>query len=186
MLVSLLATAIYAYGQPDRAAPADVIIILGGGTFPDGTPSDAQVRRIAHGVRLYKRGIAPWLLCTGGYDHPTYAKSEAQTCVDGALAGGVPESAILREDVSLTTIQNAIQAQRIMTIHNLMSAVIVSDNFHLFRAEWLFHHFGMSDLYLSPAQATQGSLPLDEALFDSYREVGAFGYTLLRLTLFPN
>ncbi len=180
-LLSFAAFAIYQYGAVDRAAPADLIIVLGAGTEVDGTPTGAQVRRVAHAVALYKRGLAGWLLCTGGFGAGRPV-SEAQTCVDGARAAGVPAAAILREDISQTTLSNATEARRVMTAHHLHSAILVTDNFHLLRAEWLFHTFGMT-IFVSPAQATQGPLPPIEALRSTLREVGALPWNVLRLWL---
>ncbi len=180
-LISAVALFVYLYGQADRAAPADVIIVLGAGTRADGTPNRGQIRRVRHGVALYKQGIAPYLLCTGGYtnNHP---RSEAQTCIDLASALGVPATALLREDVSTTTQENVIESRRVMNSLGLQRAVVVSDNYHLFRAEWLFHVYGVS-VSLSPAQATEGALSIQTALLGTYREVGALVWNGLRLIL---
>ncbi|HVO44551.1 MAG TPA: YdcF family protein [Aggregatilineales bacterium] len=179
LAASAFAVFVYAYGGTDRAQPADVIIILGAGTNADGTPTMPQIRRVRHGVALYQKGLAPRLLCTGGFtrEHPV---SEAATCVALARAGGVPESAILREDVSTTTQENAIEARTVMTAHDLHTAILVSDRAHLFRAEWLFHHYGM-DVFVSPAQATQGPLPIFEAVTGSYYESGAIVWDRFRI-----
>lgn len=179
VIASVVAAFVFLYGQTDRVAPADVIIVLGAGTRPDGSPTRAQTRRVRHGVALYQKGVAPWLLCTGGYtnNHPG---SEAQTCVDIALSMGVPSSAILREDVSMTTIENVIEARKLMQTYSLHNAVIVSDNYHLFRAEWLFRSYGVS-VVSSPAQASEGPIPWFSGLWGSYREVGALVVNGLRL-----
>ena len=177
VLMSALAIYIYDYGQADHDAPADVIIVLGGGVNLDNTLTSAQQRRVAHAVTLYQRGLARLLLCTGGID-PGRGISEAQTCVDSLNAAGVPLTAILREDISLSTITNAIEARRVMQTHELHTAIVVSDNFHLFRAEWLFHYFGVT-VVMSPAQATQGVLNTYEALRSTFREVLALPLSIL-------
>lgn len=181
--VSAVAAFVFFYGQIDRAAAADVIIVLGAGTWPDGSPTWAQIRRVRHGVALYQKGLAPWMICTGGYtqNHPV---SEAQTCVDLALSLGVPASAILREDVSLTTVENVIESQRLMQAHGLHNALLVSDNYHLFRAEWLFRSYGIP-VVSSPAQATEGVIPWFSGLWGSYREVGALVVNGVRLITNP-
>jgi uncharacterized SAM-binding protein YcdF (DUF218 family) len=164
---------IYAYGQTDRATqPADVIIILGAGTRVDGSPNRAEIRRVRHAVALYNRGLAPALLCTGGIteNHP---KSEAQTCLDLARGLGVPAEALFYEDASTNTMENVIEARAVMNAHHFKTAIVVSDNFHLLRAEWLFREYSVP-VEVSPAQATQGPLTFATATASTLREFGSF------------
>ena len=179
----LLGAYIVVYGQADRAVRSDVIIVLGAGTRDDGTANRAQTRRIRHGVVLYQRGLAPYLLCTGGYtnNHP---RSEAQSCVDLARQLGVPPGAILREDVSTTTLENAAEAQKVMAAKGLKRAIIVTDNFHLFRAEWLFRAYGVT-VTLSPAQTTQGPLSPINTCTATLREIGSLILNYYRLAVDP-
>lgn len=53
-------------GQRDDAAPADAIIVLGAAAY-DAKPSPVFEERIRHGIDLYKRGLAPTMIFTGGY-----------------------------------------------------------------------------------------------------------------------
>ena len=186
LLVTALAAFVYLYGEALRdplpaAHSADAIIVLGGGTYRNGQPDRAQARRVQHAVDLYQRGVASYLLCTGALDRPNYAKSEAQACVDQAVAAGVPSGAILREDRSANTEQNLINAQQVLAANQLHSAVIVSDSYHLFRAQRLVAHYGLNITAYSPAQATQGTLSPGEALWSSYREVGAMLWDTIRI-----
>jgi uncharacterized SAM-binding protein YcdF (DUF218 family) len=178
---TLLAVYVYQYGQADRAAPADVIIILGAGTRPSGAPSPGHTRRIRHGVALYQEGLAPWILCTGGYTdrHPN---SEAHACATLARNLGVPDSAILLEENSSSTEENAIEARRVMDEHGLETAIVVSDNYHLLRAELLFGAQGIP-VTVSPAQATAGPLYWRTALTNMYREVAALGWYVFKTAL---
>ena len=164
---------IYQYGQADHAAPADVIIVLGGGVNRNGTPGSGHARRIRHAVTLYEKGFAPHILCTGGYDKPGWPKTEAVVCKELLIAAGVPEQAILMEEKSLSTEENVIESQRVMRDNGLKTALVVSDNFHILRSAMLFHDYNLS-ISTSPAQVTTGPLPLDVAVLSSYREVGAF------------
>ena len=184
--ITAIALLIFLYGEQLREPlpsmnSADAIIVLGGGTYRNGRPNNAQLRRVRHAVILYKGGIAPYILCTGALDRPDYAKSEAQSCVDEATAQGVPMSAILREDLSTNTEQNLIEAKIVLTDHQLTTAVIVSDSFHLFRTERLVAHYGLFVTAYSPAQATQGALSFKEAVLSSYREVGAMLWDTIRI-----
>lgn len=179
-----LALYIFWYGQADRATASDVIIVLGAGTRNDGTANRALARRVRHGVTLYQRGLAPYLLCTGGYTngHP---KSEAEVCADLAAKLGVPQNMILQDRTSTNTLENVIESRKLMQPLNLKTAVVVSDNFHLFRAEWLFNEFGIKT-YLSPAQSTQGRLTYTNAALGTVRELGALAINFYRVNFQPN
>jgi uncharacterized SAM-binding protein YcdF (DUF218 family) len=187
-IATAVALFVFLYGNHLReplpaASSADAIIVLGGGTYRNGRPNNAQSRRVMHAVLLYQRGVAPYILCTGALDRPDYVKSEAQACVDEAIAQGVPANAILREDSSTNTEQNLIQSKLVLAANHLTTVVIVSDSFHLFRTEQLVAHYGLSVTAYSPAQATQGPLPLIEGTLSCYREFGAMIFDTVRIAV---
>lgn len=166
-LTCALAGLIVQYGRVDRAQSADVIIVLGGGVT--GTE-----RRALHAAALYQRGEASVLLCTGGVRAGEYT-TEATLCADVAQNAGVPADAIRREESSRSTAQNADRAAAILTAQGWRDAVLVSDDFHLWRAVRLFEQAGVR-VYPSPAQATTGSLPLSERVYSVLREIAAVGW----------
>jgi uncharacterized SAM-binding protein YcdF (DUF218 family) len=136
---------------------------------------------VIHGAALYQRGLAPWVLCTGGYTggHP---QSEARACADLARREGVPGAAILMEENSASTEENVIETRKVMEARNLKTALVVSDNFHLYRAETLFHVYGMT-VFMSPAQVTCGPLEWWWAVYDSYREAAALSWYVFKTAL---
>ncbi|PPJ41590.1 MULTISPECIES: YdcF family protein [unclassified Pseudoxanthomonas] len=120
-------------GQRDDAAPADAIIVLGAAAY-DAKPSPVFEERIRHGIDLYKRGLAPRLIFTGGYGGTGARFSESQVARRYALRQGVPDKAILIESLSRNTHDNLRQASLVMQQHNLRKAIIVSDPLHMARA----------------------------------------------------
>jgi uncharacterized SAM-binding protein YcdF (DUF218 family) len=171
--------AVFQYGRTDHAEEADTIIILGSGTRADGRVSPAYARRIRHAMTLFKRGLAPTLLCTGGYANRWRTKSEALACKEYLLELGVPEAAILIEEVSRSTEENAIEAKKVMDANGLSSAIIVTDNFHILRSEIYFRAQGII-VYSSAAQLTQGELRLSTGLSSSLREIAALGWYMVK------
>ncbi|MCS6872168.1 MAG: YdcF family protein [Anaerolineae bacterium] len=170
---------IYGYGQVDRAAPSDAIVILGAGTRRDGTPSYSYARRIRHALTLYAKGYAPRLICTGGYTqrHP---KSEGAACAEMLRAHGVPESAIFYEEQSRNTEENALYTYQIMAANGWQSVLLVSDSYHLFRAEAMFRAYGLT-VSSSPAQLSSSSaLPWQSVIRNMIRETAAFVWWQLR------
>lgn len=120
-------------GQRDDAARADAIIVLGAAAY-DAKPSPVFEERIRHGIDLYKRGLAPTLIFTGGYGGTGARFSESQVARRYALRQGVPDNAILIESLSRNTHENLRQASQVMQQHNLRKAIIVSDPLHMARA----------------------------------------------------
>ncbi len=120
------------FGSTDRSKPVDCAIVLGAAAYGN-KPSPVFAERINHAVELHRSGTVKYLLFTGG--RVTAAdKSESAVAKTYALAAGVPAGAILTEDVSRTTGQNLQEAKRVMALHGLRTAVIVSDAPHLKRA----------------------------------------------------
>jgi uncharacterized SAM-binding protein YcdF (DUF218 family) len=120
-------------GQRDDAAPADAIIVLGAAAY-DAKPSPVFEERIRHGIDLYKRGLAPTMIFTGGYGGTGARFSESQVARRYALRQGVPDKAILIESLSRNTHDNLRQARTLMQQHQVHSVIIVSDPLHMARA----------------------------------------------------
>ena len=139
-------------GHRDEAAPADVVIVLGAAAY-DARPSPVFEERIRHGLNLYRQGYAPVLLFTGGYG--TGARfAESQVARRYAMRQGIPESAILIETSSRTTLQNLEQARLLMREHQLQHAIVVSDPLHMARALRLCRQLGI-DAAGSPTPSTR-------------------------------
>ena len=120
-------------GQRDDARPADAIIVLGAAAY-DAKPSPVFEERIRHGIDLYRRGLAPKLIFTGGYGGVGARFSESQVARRYALHQGVPDKAILIESLSRNTHDNLRQASLLMQQHQLHDVIVVSDPLHMARA----------------------------------------------------
>ena len=120
-------------GQRDDARPADAIIVLGAAAY-DAKPSPVFEERIRQGIDLYRRGLAPKLIFTGGYGGVGARFSESQVARRYALRQGVPDKAILIESLSRNTHDNLRQASLLMQQHQLHDVIVVSDPLHMARA----------------------------------------------------
>ena len=178
-----------AYGLQDQARPADVIVILGSRVYPGGQPGPSLTRRTQHAVALYRQGLAPAIICSGGQAGPETSTEAAAAC-GLATTLGVPSSALLLEDQARSTEENALDTAAIMAKHDLHTVVVVSDGYHLYRANLLFWRAGVVP-YPSPAQATTGPMNPIERYGRETRELAAlawyWGKTALglKLTYFP-
>jgi len=127
-------------------------------------------------VTLFHQGYAPFILCTGGVGRGGVS-SEAAYCAQIAQNAGVPAAAIVLEERSHSTEENAIQAAAIMQERDWQTAVLVSDDYHLWRARWIFARQGVT-VWTSPAQTTSGALGRGYELFAVLRETVAFGWQI--------
>ncbi len=124
----------------DRECRVDAIVVLGAPLRPNGELSLAGLERVSEGVRCYKEGIAPLLVFTGG---GTRSAAEAPAMAKRAAELGVSAEAILVEDRSATTAENARFTAEVLRSHHVQSVWIVSQPFHLRRGRRLFRQQGL-------------------------------------------
>ena len=131
----------------DEAKNADVIVVLGAAEYR-GNPSPILKARLDHGLELYRRGVAPRILTTGGAGgDPDFTESEVGRAY--LIRQGVPSEAIIIEPVGESTVHSTAATAEIMRRMNLRTCVVVSDGYHIFRAKKLMEDHGMS-VYGSP------------------------------------
>lgn len=142
--VILLVVTVHTFGQQsDNQQTADVIIVLGSGVRRNGTPGDALYRRSVAGATAWQNGQAPYIICTGGTSEGQ-TKSEAQACSEVLRQRGVPADVIYLEDQSRSTEENALFSKRIMVEQGWQDAILITDSFHMFRADWIFDATGIA------------------------------------------
>jgi uncharacterized SAM-binding protein YcdF (DUF218 family) len=122
---------IWDQGQRDERRPAGAIVVLGAAQY-DGRPSPVFRARLDHAIALYREGLAPWLIVTGGKQEGDRT-TEAATARTYAIEQGVPGEAILVEDASRSTLQSIRGVAALMEDARLADAVFVSDPSHMLR-----------------------------------------------------
>src|SRR3954449_6462477 len=96
----------------DEARPADVIIIMGAAEYR-GKPSPVLRARIDHALQLWKRGLAPRILTTGGAGgDPEY--TEGEVARNYLVRHGVPSEDILLESEGESTWESTAIAAEMM------------------------------------------------------------------------
>jgi uncharacterized SAM-binding protein YcdF (DUF218 family) len=118
-------------GERDEARPADAIVVLGAAQF-NGIASGVFAARLDHAVDLFKAGLAPYLIVTGG-KQPGDRTTEAATARAYARSHGIPADKILMEDLGRNTLESLEAVALIMQGKKLHSAVFVSDRTHMLR-----------------------------------------------------
>jgi len=141
-----LATVII-WGRRDTARPAGAIVVLGAAQYV-GHPSPVLRARLEHAVALWRQGLAPRMVLTGGTGEGD-TTSEAAVSRRFVVQQGVPESAILLEAKGRTTNESLRAVAAMMAAQRSDTVILVSDPFHMLRLTILARRFGLVPL-LSP------------------------------------
>lgn len=169
------------FGTTDYRRPADVVVVFGARVYATGQPSPLLADRIRTAVNLYRAGIAPILIMSGG--DGTDGFNEARVMRDVAIADGVDPKAIIVDpsgDSTEATVTNveAILAAR-TTAPGDERVIVVSQAYHLPRIQLAFSNVGR-DVLTVPATERQ---PIRELPLLMLREVPAFWAYYVRICL---
>lgn len=145
---TLVKTLEWRYLPPDPVPAAEAIVVLGGSLYPKSPPrpwvevTDAG-DRVLYGVKLYQEGVAPLILFSGGrIEWKGGGPPEAEDMTKIALAMGVPERNILRENESLNTYQNAVNTAKILNQRQINTILLVTSAMHMPRSMAIFEKQG--------------------------------------------
>jgi uncharacterized SAM-binding protein YcdF (DUF218 family) len=138
-------------GRRDEAQKADAIVVLGAAQYV-GRPSPVLRARVDHAVSLWKRGLAPTLILTGGIGVGD-TTSEAAVARKYAMSRGIPDRAIVLEINGRTTSESMRAVARIMDDREQESVILVSDPFHMLRLSILARRYGLEP-YTSPTRTS--------------------------------
>jgi uncharacterized SAM-binding protein YcdF (DUF218 family) len=171
-----LAGAIFLRSHADERREVDTMVVLGAGLLANGQPGQALTRRSLHAAELWHEGLVERVVCTGGQT-PGLPRSEAAACRELLQQQGVPSSAILEEGRSTSTEENARFAADVLASNGLNGrpVLLVSDGYHMLRAEMLFAQAGL-DTVISPVPNTR--ITRRDYLWALGREVLAFHWHL--------
>ena len=167
---------IWDQGARDERRAADAIVVLGAAQY-DGRPSPVFAARLSHAVDLYKAGIAPILVVTGGKAEGDRT-TEAAAARAYALARGVPDVAILSEDQGRTTLESLQGVGALFRANDLSSAVFVSDRTHMLRVLRIATDEGIV-VWGSPTTTSPTDTDPGQRVEATIRELGALAVYFL-------
>ena len=129
-------------GNLDQHEKADCAIVLGAAAWHN-KPSPVLKERLNHAIGLYKTDRVGALVLTGGYgkDAPF---SESEVALNYCIKEGIPSESIRIETDSGTTQENLEEARQILSNEGGKSALLVSDPWHLKRANKMAEDLGLS------------------------------------------
>ena len=127
--------------------PADAIIVFGAAEY-DGRPSPVFRARLDHAFQIYRQGLAPVVITTGGAAaDPKF--SEGGVGHDYLMRKGIPASALMEETHAHDTAESAQTVAAMMRQNHMAACIAVSDAYHMFRIRMLLAHQGLQ-VFLAP------------------------------------
>ena len=129
-------------------AQAPAIVVLGGAVSPPpigGSEIDlnSAADRVWYGARLFHAAKAPMLILSGGYDPERHAYSEARAMAAFMADLGVPVQALVLEEQSRNTRQNAAYSAALLKARGIDRILLVTSALHMPRAVALFTAQGL-------------------------------------------
>ena len=152
---------------PDRSVrdcPASqAIVVLGGNlSLPSGEHRESSFTetsdRLLRAFRLYHAGKAPVIVVSGG-DNPLFSRARTEHEADELRnileEWGVADSAILVEDSSINTRENALFTRKLLAARGMQHVILVTSAIHMPRAAGAFRKVGF-DVDPVPANFVTG------------------------------
>ena len=157
---------------------ADAIVVLGGGGYRwldeqgELDPYRMPRSRVAAGARAWLAGRAPLVILSGGRGRD---RTEAQNMARAITRLGVPRSALLLEQRSHDTRDNALYTARLAREHGVHRVLLVTSALHMPRARLWFRDAGIDVVPVSVPEDLERDrwavrwLPSGRALYRSGR-----------------
>lgn len=164
---------IWDQGNRDERPPTDAIVVMGAAQY-DGRPSPVFAARLDHAIDLFREGVAPRLIVTGGKREGDRT-TEAASARIYAVQHDVPDEAIISEDQSRTTLESIRGVAALMRDQGLESAIFVSDPSHMLRVLRMASDEGIT-AYGSPTRSSPLERDAVRRLDATVHEIGALAF----------
>lgn len=141
LFLGITGTRIVRASSESPTRKADVIVVFGAAEYA-GRPSPVFRARLDHAFELFRKGMAPVVITTGGAaQDPDF--SEGGVGRDYLSRRGIPEQDLIGETQGSDTAQSAERVANIMRANGMHTCIAVSDAYHVFRIRALLEHEGM-------------------------------------------
>ncbi|HOP31211.1 MAG TPA: YdcF family protein [Spirochaetota bacterium] len=160
----------------------DALVVFFGDFDDNGNISEESVRRLTFAVDLYKKGAGENIIFVGGW-RPLQNLYGSAMMAKRAEEMGVKPSDIFYDLRSRDTINNWLEAEKIIKKQNFKKVVLVSSAFHLMRIEKMID-IG-DDISASYAAYKEDCADPSKSLLDSFSEYNYNVASMLTYLVFP-
>lgn len=117
---------------------ADCILILGAGVWANNQPSPMLADRLKEGIRLYNEGVSEKIIVSG--DHGKVDYDEVNVMKKYLIDAGIPSEDIFMDHAGFSTYESMYRAKEIFGVQKM---VLVTQEYHLYRAIFICNSLGM-------------------------------------------
>ena len=150
ILYGVLLGWVYRISRQDQRERADAIVVLGAAQY-NGRPSPVLKARLDHALELYREGLAPVVVVTGGIGDGDRV-SEA-TVGHKYLRAHMPDSALIVRPDGRTTAESMSSVATWMEGREVARILLVSDPFHMARLRLEARHARLTP-FVSPTRTS--------------------------------
>ena len=136
----------------------DCILVLGCGVRQDGSPTHMLEDRLKQAEALYKLGAAPKLLMSGDHSRTDY--NEVGAMKAHAEEAGIPGEDVFMDHAGFSTYESLYRAKEIFGVEKV---IIVTQEYHLYRALYIARRMGLEAWGVSSDYRTYVGQPVREA-----------------------
>jgi uncharacterized SAM-binding protein YcdF (DUF218 family) len=137
--------------QEDQRRPADAIVVLGAAQY-NGRPSPVLRARLDHALQLYREGLAPRIVVTGGVGRGD-TTSEATVGRNYLINHKVPSRAVVAQPQGRSTQASMTAVADWLEATHLNRVILVSDPFHMLRLRMEARRTNL-EAYTSPTESS--------------------------------
>jgi uncharacterized SAM-binding protein YcdF (DUF218 family) len=152
-------------GLHDELHKADAGIVFASKVERDGTLSARLVSRLDKAVQMYRDGMFPFVIVSGAIGK--FGDDEAGAMQTYLVQHGIPAERIYADKTAPNSWLTAQHAAAYMHAHNMQSALVVTQYFHVPRCKLAMRRCGISSVYAAHAEIVEWRDPyflLREAL----------------------
>ncbi|HEX6433335.1 MAG TPA: YdcF family protein, partial [Gemmatimonadales bacterium] len=135
----------------DQRRPVDAIVVLGAAQY-NGRPSPVLRARLDHALQLYREGLAPRIVVTGGVGRGD-TTSEAIVGRNYLLNRKVPARVVVAQPHGRSTQASMTAVADWLEAAHLKRVILVSDPFHMFRLRMEARRTNL-EAYTSPTESS--------------------------------
>ena len=132
---------VWSTGRSEQAQPVDAIVVMGAAQY-DGEPSPQLAARLDHVVELWPRGLAAFVVVTGG-NRPGDRFTEAQASADYLAERGVPAMRSSARTQGRRATSRCAASPNCSAERGLDEVLIVTDPYHALRSRLIAEEVGL-------------------------------------------
>jgi uncharacterized SAM-binding protein YcdF (DUF218 family) len=152
IILSLVVSDILFYSQTRTDKSADAAVVMGAAAWGS-HPSPVYRERLNEAIQLYKQKRVKKLIFTGGTKDMNFP-SESKVAMDYAVKQGIKAEDIFTDATSHSTIENLIEAKKIMNRNGINSILLVTDPLHMKRSMFIATQMQMN-AHPSPCESSR-------------------------------